>query len=270
MNLRNASLAADLPGDLRLMQAATRALALVLAALVLMAAALWVLRHPAFALRGITVQGDTAHTNEVTLRAIVAPRLAGNFFTLDLGAARSAFEAVPWVRRAVVRREFPNRLRVTLEEHQAAALWGADGESRLINTHGELFEANPGDVNADELPRLGGPDSQAARVLQTFRTLAPLLEAQDAGLAELELTHRGSWRAVLDNGATLELGRGDAVELRARLERFTATITQVAARYGRRGLEQLESADLRHPNGYALRLRGVTTVGPATPEAARH
>ena len=39
------------------------------------------------------------------------------------GRRAQAFEAVPWVRRAVVRRVWPDRLAVRLEEHRAAALW---------------------------------------------------------------------------------------------------------------------------------------------------
>ena len=37
------------------------------------------------------------------------------------------------------------------------------------------------------------------------------------------------------------------------------TLAQVAQQY-RRSPEALESADLRHDGGYAVRLRGVTTV----------
>ena len=53
------------------------------------------------------------------------------------------FEAVPWVREARVQREFPNRLRVTLEEHQAVAWWGQAGSGYLVNRLGEVFEASP-------------------------------------------------------------------------------------------------------------------------------
>jgi cell division protein FtsQ len=38
------------------------------------------------------------------------------------------------------------------------------------------------------------------------------------------------------------------------------TLTQVTSRYGRRP-EALISADLRHGDGYAVRLRGVGTTG---------
>jgi len=49
--------------------------------------------------------------------------IKGNFFSINLQRARAAFESVPWVRRATVRRVWPDRLAVSLEEHRAAALW---------------------------------------------------------------------------------------------------------------------------------------------------
>ena len=48
---------------------------LLLALLVLATLLAWAGRAPAFVLRGITITGDTAHTNVLTLRANVAPRL---------------------------------------------------------------------------------------------------------------------------------------------------------------------------------------------------
>jgi cell division protein FtsQ len=72
--------------------------------------------------RGITVTGDVAHNSAVTLRANVAPRLRRHFFTVDLAQTRQAFEAVPWVRRAVVQRDFPNRLRVSCRSTRRGAV----------------------------------------------------------------------------------------------------------------------------------------------------
>jgi cell division protein FtsQ len=266
INPKASRASAPLPADIRLMQAATAVLCTGLAAMALTALGWWGVRHPAFGLVGITVQGDVAHNNAVTLRANVAPRLSGNFFTIDLADTRRVFESVPWVRHAVVRREFPNRLRVTLEEHQASAYWGEEGESRLLNTFGEIFEANAGDLDRDDLPRLTGPDPESLVVLQMYRALFPLVQGLDTGLDQLEMSVRGSWRAQLDNGALIELGAGKPVEVVQRLERFAQTLTQVASRYGRRAGPDLESADLRHKYGYALRLRGVTTTPPPEPK----
>jgi len=174
---------------------------------------------------------------------------------VDLARARAAFEAVPWVRRAVVQRDFPSRLKVVLQEHKAAAYWGPEGDSRLVNSVGEVFEANHGDLEAEDLPLLNGPAGQSARVLQVYQMLSPMFEEIDAVLEQLQLTGQGSWRARLDSGAVIELGHGSPAEIQARTRRFVATLTQVASRYGR----DLESADLRYGNGYAIKLRGVTT-----------
>ena len=185
--------------------------------------------------RGITVQGEVAHNSAATLRANVAPRLAGNFFTVDLAAARAAFERVPWVRQAVVRREFPNRLRVLLEEHQAVALWGDEGESRLVNNFGEVFEANVGDVEQDELPRLAGPDGQSAAGAGDVPRAQAAVRAAGPGRRALDADARaaaGRWSWTTAPWSSWGAARRD--EVTARTQRFVQTLTQVASRYGRR------------------------------------
>lgn len=248
------------PFDVKLMNL-TATLVFALCALMLLAAgAWWVLRQPFFPLAAIRVDGEVTHNNEVTLRANVAPQLAGNFFTVDLAKARTAFESVPWVRKAVVRREFPNRLRATLTEQVPVAHWGDEAGSKLVNSFGEVFEANVAEVD-DNLPRLEGPPDQAGQVLGMYRVLAPLFQPYDLSIEELVLSGRGGWQVVLDTGATIELGRGRSEEIAARTAQFLKSVTQVASQYGRT-LASVEGADLRHRDAYALRLRGVTTVVP--------
>jgi len=253
------------PLDVKLMNLTASVLFVALALLLVSAGVLWASRLELFAIRAIAVTGEVTHNNAVTLRANVVPRLSGTFLTLDLMQARKAFESVPWVRQAVVHRDFPNRLRVQLLEHQAVAYWGAESESRLLNNFGEVFEANLGELEQDNLPRLNGPDGHSAQVLAMYQTLQPPFELMDLGLEQLELTPRGGWRARLDTGAVLELGSGLNPEVLARTQRFLQTLTQVTSRYGRKP-EALETADLRHQDGYAIRLRGVSTLAVALPK----
>lgn len=258
---------AAVPGDVRLMQSAANAVFVIAGIALAVAAVLWLAKLPVFALRGIKVDGEVARNSASTIRANAAPKLAGNFFTLDLQKARAAFEAVPWVRHAVVRRVWPNRLAVTLEEHRAAALWAAeDGNDKLVNSHGEVFEANIGDVEDDALPRFTGPEGSAAQMLAFYRRLQPALEPLDeGGIEQLTLSGRGSWRVEVDSGAAIELGRGTDDEVINRAERFVRTINQVTSHYQR----PLQYADLRHPDGYAVRLKGVTTILPPAPARKR-
>ena len=253
------------PLDVKLMNLTASVLFLALTLLLVSAGVLWASRHQLFAIRAIAVTGEVTHSNAVTLRANVVPRLSGTFLTLDLTQARKAFESVPWVRQAVVHRDFPNRLRVQLQEHQAVAYWGAESESRLLNNFGEVFEANLGELEQDNLPRLNGPDGHSTQVLAMYQALQPPFELMDLGLEQLELTPRGGWRARLDTGAVIELGGGLGPEVLARPQRSLQTLPQVTSRYGRKP-EALETADLRHQDGYAIRLRGVSTLAVALPK----
>jgi cell division protein FtsQ len=246
------------PFDVRLMNVVATLVFVLFALMLLAAGAWWVLRQPFFPIGGIKVDGEVTHNNTVTLRANVAPQLAGNFFTVDLARARAAFESVPWVRSAVVRREFPNKLRATLTEQVPVAHWGDDADSKLINGFGEVFEANVAEVD-DNLPWLDGPPEQAGQVLGMYRVLEPIFQARQLSIDSLALSSRGSWSVVLDSGAEIELGRGQGDEVVARTQTFLRTVTAVAGQYGRT-LAAVEGADLRHNEGYALRLRGVTTV----------
>lgn len=259
-----------LPPDVRAMNALAVACLALLALLLLTAAAAWAARQPAFALRQVSVEGEVERVAAPALRAAVAPHLGATFFTVDLAATRAAVETVPWVRQAVVRRVWPDRLRVTLVEHRAVALWAADeGDDQLVNSHGEVFEANLGDVEDERLPRFAGPAGSAARMLALHRALAPALAPLGVQVDALQLSERGSWRAWLDSGATLELGRGEPPDetaaLLARAERFARTVAEVARHYQRRLLH----ADLRHPDGYAVRFEGITTTAAAPSAAVR-
>ena len=247
------------PLDVKLMNVTATAMFGGVAILMLAVVSWWAVRHPAFSIARIVVEGEMLHNNAVTLRANVAPHLTGNFFTIDLKDAREAFEQVPWVRQAEVRREYPNSLRVILHEHEPQAYWGPETGTAMVNTMGEVFEANVGEVEREGLPRLSGPEGSAVEVLRMYYALDPVFTAIGAPVDALTWRDRGSWLVQLDNGASIELGSGKPEEVLQRTQRFARTLPQITQQY-QRTAEALEYADLRYPDGYALRLRGVTTV----------
>ncbi len=256
-----------LPVDVRLMNWTTAVLLLGCAVAFMLVLGSWMSRLPLFALTKVTVDGELARVDMTALRTEVTPVLVGNFFTIDLQAVRRAFEQVPWVRSVQVQREFPHALRVRVREQDAAALWGEADSGTLVNREGEVFEADPAALEDERLARLVGPRDQSAPMLAMLGQLAPALEPLQRPVESLALSAHGSWRVQLENGAALELGTGDAPVLLARLKRLTDTLAGVAQRQGRR-VTQLEYADLRYANGYALRLQGVSTVSGDTPHPA--
>lgn len=215
-------------------------------------------RLPLFALQQVQLEGDLVRNNIATVRANIVPRLPGGFFQTDLARAREVFEAVPWVRHAVVRRVWPNELRVQLEEHRPAAYWQhEDRDDQLVNTFGEVFDANIGDVE-ERLPTLDAPANagpgESRAMLDMLRRLQPVL-APLGNIDTLHLSERGSWSVDLDNDADIQLGRGSEDEIVARAQRFVRTLPELKRRYP----APLSYADLRYPEGYAVKLRGTTT-----------
>lgn len=255
----------------RLLRWATGVAAVALCLALVAAAVGAATRAPVFTLSRIELHGDLSRHSPQALRDHAMPRLAGNFFSLDLRQAQAVFEALPWVRHAEVRRIWPDALAVRLEEHVAVALWqGSDeagsaaGLERLVNAYGELFDANPGEVEDESLPVFSTGGADAAEALALHGRLQPAFAGLGLGMARLERSSRGAWRVLLDSGARVELGRGSADELTARAERLARTLPAVLARFD----APLEVADLRHADGYALRLAGVGTQPAAAARAA--
>lgn len=266
------------PWDVRLMNLATR-WTLVLAALTLLAVAMtWLLRQGGFAIQRILLDAELTRTSVATIRANAMPLLEGNFFTVDLQAARRAFEGVPWVRHAEVQRHWPGELRVRLQEHKAVALWEPldnrdRRDDRLVGVDGSVFQANPGDVEDEQLPVFRGPEGSSTQMWALYRSLSEALApigrlaggGEQASIRALELTTKGSWAVDLDTGTRVELGRGTPSEVLARTETFVRTLPQALAPFRRPVLY----ADLRHAEGYALRLAGISTsvTAPSRPAA---
>lgn len=230
-----------------------------LVALALLSAGLWwFAQRPMFTLTAIRIEGagqaPLQHVGASTVRSTALPRIKGNFFTANLSAVRAAFESVPWVRRATVRREWPNKLIVTLEEHEPLGTWGEDG--RLVSVKGDLFTANMAEAEEHGvLSEFDGPDDSEKEVVARFHDLQRWLAPIGLAPAALRLSGRYAWTVRLSNGMTVELGREqDAATLKGRVERLVGIYPQLIARLQ----DGIQSVDMRYPNGLALKASGIT------------
>lgn len=217
-------------------------------------AALYVVVHlPIFPLREVKVEGDLAHVSREQVNLIVARHLKGNFFTLDLAKTRSAFEKLPWARKVSIRRRWPDKLEVVIEEHQVMARWNSVA---LVNTHGELFHA----ASNSDLPIFNGPGDGVIEVASQYDAFKKVLQTANMEIANITLTPRRAWQITTNNGIVIELGRSD---MQARLEKFANVYNSTIA-----GLnKKITYADLRYPNGFAVR-KPVANTSTGQSEAA--
>jgi cell division protein FtsQ len=225
----------------------------------------WLSQLPMFTLRTVRVESmyamDLKHVNQLTVRNGVLGKISGNFFTTNLEQVRTAFEAVPWVRRATVRREWPNQLIVSVEEHEALGTWGEDG--RLLSVKGDIFTANLAEADEDhELPGFEGPAGSEKEVLATFAELRAWFAPVQLVPQSLSLSTRYAWTVKLDNGMSVALGREqDRNTLKARVQRLVGVYPQLVARLQE---GRIDSIDMRYPNGLALSSAALSVPADAS------
>jgi cell division protein FtsQ len=215
----------------------------VAAALALYGAAHFIVHLPIFPLREVQVTGEAAHLTQEQVREVLVRELKGNFFTVDLAKVRAGFEKLPWVRSVNVRRHWPDRLEVVMEEHRPLARWGS---TALVNAQGEVFEAAINSV----LPVFTGPEDMAPEVVERYAQFDATLEPLGRKVLQIRVSPRRAWQLRLDDGMVIELGR-DSLE--ARLAAFVAAYGQAIGQAS----PAPAYVDLRYSNGFAVKTPGL-------------
>ena len=206
----------------------------------------WAVRQPAFALREVVVIKPLERASAAHLEAVVREELTGTFFTMDLTRAQRALAQVPWVRNVALRRQWPHRLEIEVDEHAPFARWN---DAALVNSRGEVFNAEW----KDDLPQFQGQEGRAAEMTAQYNAWTGRLAPLALTVRTLRLSARGSWHidAIGPQGPlAIELGRDDAD---ARLARFVAAQPRTLGALAKAGT-RVEYVDLRYRNGFAARV----------------
>ncbi len=189
-----------------------------------------------FPLKSVRLDVAPQRVDVQEVLAVARNEVQGNLFTVEIESLRQSLEKLPWVRSVTIRREFPDRLAVQLEEHVALARWNG---SALVNTHGEVFSAESKEV----LPAFIGQVGDSFEVAQRYGEFSAQLGALKLQVTQLALSPRHAWQLHLSNGMVLELGRE---EMQQRLARFVAVYPYSLA------AQAVRYVDMRYRNGFAV------------------
>ena len=215
-------------------------------------------------IEAMQVYGELRWVDREKLNAAVQPYLNSNFFSADLSGIKQTVESLPWVASASVRREWPNQLQITLNEHQPVARWK---DSALINDRGELFV--PAEIPpqmAKALVQLQGPENTYQELFAIYQELQPLFAKMAADtelftnqpstalldgltIRKVYLNERRALGVQLQNGIRVMFGRMSAsMDLNHAASRFLkAFASNLQEQAG-----QISVVDLRYTNGFAV------------------
>lgn len=233
----------------------------------------WMANRPVFVVKRVILdapKGELKHVSLEQVRAALGESLTGTVFSADLAQVHQSLQSIPWVYAVTVRRIWPSRLHVRIEEQQAVGIWSSN---TLVNRHGELFTAYPRDHSEPcTLVKLTGPEGSERIVTERARQLTAWLAPMKAPLRSVTLNEQYSWTAEIA-GVTVDLGR-DALPtpVQERVRMFAQTHGWLVEKLQAQGeTGQMQRVDLRYATGYAFQAPtkkpAVTAASAAKTEA---
>ena len=246
----------------------------LLALLLILFAADWLLQPEKFQIEEIVVHGESGDLGGEQVKNVVKNALDGNFFSISLERLESEVEKLPWVLSASLRRQWPSTIIINVVEAELVARWGTDkwlsfaGEPVLLQANDKLDHSDLVQLNGD-LVQLNGHEDQIDVVWEAFQQWSEKFASIGLSLDELSLSSTGLLEFGISPGALglqSDLYNPDGqmadtdssvtmiVELEnsgMRVRRFLDALDQ---QFLARFLE-MESVDLRYPNGFTISWR---------------
>jgi cell division protein FtsQ len=221
-----------------------RAALLVLVAASL-GAAVYTARHSsAFAVEEVTIEGNT-RLSDGEIRALMGMDQGENLFSLSSASLVESLTSSPWVVEALVRKEFPHALLVTVEEAVPRALLQTERGTFLIDERGRELEKLAGEpepflpVIVDRVGSRQGAFGDALALAAFIQKSS--ISAPEHGV-EIHGFQKGPERiSMILDGLTVRVGKGRyeeklarLVELRDEIERREIVVDYVDLRFADR------------------------------------
>ena len=204
-------------------------------------------------MKRLQVTAPFAFVDQEKVRAAAMPHLKDGFFAVDLKAINAKLQALHWVERVEVRKQWPDTLIVQIHEYRPLAVWNG---KQMLAEQGSVFAMPKAKLSS--LPAFSGHPLQANDMVTFYAKAQPQFQSVGLAITELSISERNAWRVVLSDGLVLDIGRNDAD---ARLARFVALLPKIKREEPRR----LVHADLRYTNGFALTWRALAAPAPVVP-----
>lgn len=215
-------------------------------------------RNPGrFPIRSVVVEGVYQFADQGEMRNRVMTQASRGFFNLDIDSVQNKVEELPWVKNAYVRRVWPDKISVHVEEHKPVARWG---DKSLVTANYKLFtpqrlaDSSDSQLNdlVDGLPVLYSPERRHVSLLNLLDETRSMLDDVEAPLEGMVEDERRSVTLYLKNDVKVVIGHR---EVNKRIKRFSEIFrSYVAPVY-----DDIAKVDMRYTNGFAMARKGAVS-----------
>ncbi len=173
-----------------------------------------------YAAQDIRIAGLKTHSPASVLKAIrILPN--DSLIGFNANAARSVLEKVDWVKKAEVRRIYPNQLEIDIVERLPFAIWQRDGEFYVIDKFGAAFTS----LDTSDVKGLIVVTGEGAH--KSVFDLVNYIEAHSGLKSKIVAAGRigdRRWNLYLKNGLKVMLPEKDVARGLARLKNLQAEL----------------------------------------------
>lgn len=204
---------------------------------------------------GSNLENGQQGVSEKVLLSLVEANISEGFWRLNLADIKQNLESHAWVRQAEIRRQWPNRLYIGIDEYVPVARWN---NYYLLTTTGDLV--TPKSVSPfNHLPMLRDQSTPSQNVLSEAMQIKemivwfnffqqPLID-QDLRITEQNRSAKGEITLVINDAIRLVLG---AEDIKVRFRRLLALLDTPF----KEKLAVINNIDLRYANGIAVKEDG--------------
>jgi hypothetical protein len=232
--------------------------------------------HPYFYLESVRVRCDTDTVGPEKLAARAGLYAGTSLWTLDTAAAEAALEQPAWVRDAQVRRHFPDRVIVQVQERRPVAATPSVQGLFLIDESGVIFTPE-GRREYPDVPYLTGwqsaaDESERALRLRTLLGIARAAEGAGIDVSQVDVDRdEVYWLFPEGRTVSVRLGHGHDAErklphLRAALDKLPkagTAVTEIDASFRDRVVLRTSEG------GYPSLMAELSTAKPGDKSLAR-
>lgn len=232
-----------------------RLLIVVVLSMLLLLSALWgaskLESTSVLPVKSVSVKGNFKYVTQQQIQNLVVPYLNQGFLGLQTNKIQQRLGSLPWVKKAVVERVWPDKLAIKILEKQPLAIW----EGGVLTVNGHVFY--PGEaLTPKSLPKFLAPDDMKQSLIQAYNQYTQLLAPLKLTITSLTLQMpENIWRVGLSNGAQVILGANDMLN---RMKRFVTIYPKVFTG-NKKG--EARTIDMRYVNGFAVKWKSKGKAG---------
>jgi len=191
-------------------------------------------------IRTIQLSGTFENLDQRAVETALQQYIGRGFFSFDIHELQQILQADSWTDSVSVRRIWPDKLRVMIEEKKPVARWD---DEHLLSDSAKVYAADTRPFS--HLPVVHAANHQPVWVLQQFYRLEARFNSVKEHLVALHADSRGALNIELINGLQIRLGRGN---IDHKIDRLVNIYQQQIL--PRR--EKIQRLDLRYSNGFAV------------------